>query len=452
MCRRDSDGAKRLCFAFFWMLVCCFPCLCTADPIRTPLPEPLTLQRALALADEPDPALAEAQADLEGAEADRRLIESTLGIQASFSGNLRWIKPDPLAPDPSQNDSSLHFNIRKRLYDFGRSRYGLSAVRSEIEASEWLYEDARQQRRIEIMVRFLEVLLADMEYDRDSEAAAVAYARYDRLRDRNELGQVSDIDLQQAASEYRKARRDRAVSQAPQRTRRALLAEVLNRPGELPVTLVEPEFAGLDRDPPPVDDLIREALKMNPVLRALRSQVQAVQEKLKEDRAGRNPILTAEIHRAFYKRRFGSRDQWRADMLLEVPLLTGGTVEANEAEHLAERHRLEARLDRRSREVRQAVLERWEEIRTLRQGLVEARARVQYRDLYLDRSRSLYELEVKTDLGDAMTQNVAAFLHETRTKFELALAWARLAALTGKSAGFLKAESGSASPHKNRKD
>jgi len=397
---------------------------------------------ALQLADEPDPALAEARADLEGAKADRRLIESTLGIRASISGNLRWIKPDPLAPDPSQNDSSFHFNVRKRLYDFGRSRYGLSAVRSEIAASEWFYEDARQQRRIEIMARFFEVLLADMEYDRDSEATSVAYARYDRLRDRNELGQVPDIDVQQAASEYRRVRRRRTVSQGRQRTRRALLAEVLNRPGRLPVTLVEPELSDLDREPPAVDNLIQEALKKNPVLRALRFQVQSIQKKLKEDRAGRNPILTAEIHRAFYERRFGSRDQWRADMMLEVPLLTGGTVEAAEAEHLAELHRLEARLDRRTREVRQAVLERWEDIQALRMGLVEARARVEYRDLYLDRSRSLYELEVKTDLGDAMTQNVAALLHEMEVKFQLALEWARLDALTGNSVPVVKNLSG----------
>ncbi len=146
---------------------------------------------------------------------------------------------------------------------------------------------------------FFEVLLADMEYDRDSEATAVAYTRYDRLRDRNELGQVSDIEVLQAASEYRLVRRERAVSQGRQRTRRALLAEVLNRPGVLPDTLVEP--------------------------------------------------------------------------------VRGGTVGAAEAAHLAELHRMEARLDRRTREARQAVLERGEDIQTLRMGLVEARARIEYR-------------------------------------------------------------------------
>ena len=54
-----------------------------------------------------------------------------------------------------------------------------------------------------------------------------------------------------------------------------------------------------------------------------------------------------------------------------------------------------------------------------------------HRDLYLDRSRAIYEMEVKTDLGDAMVRLSEAQLADARNRFARALAWERLKVLTG---------------------
>jgi hypothetical protein len=59
------------------------------------------------------------------------------------------------------------------------------------------------------------------------------------------------------------------------------------------------------------------------------------------------------------------------------------------------------------------------------------RALLDYRDLYLDRSRALYEMEVKTDLGDSMVEVSEARLKFAKVKFNTALTWARLDALIG---------------------
>ena len=50
----------------------------------------------------------------------------------------------------------------------------------------------------------------------------------------------------------------------------------------------------------------------------------------------------------------------------------------------------------------------------------------------LDRSRALYQLEVKTDFGDAMIRSHEAHLDQMKNKFAIALTWARLEALLGK--------------------
>ena len=55
-----------------------------------------------------------------------------------------------------------------------------------------------------------------------------------------------------------------------------------------------------------------------------------------------------------------------------------------------------------------------------------------YRELYLDRSRALYELEVKTDLGDAMTEITAVNLDRARAEFAWLMTLAELDALRGR--------------------
>lgn len=55
-----------------------------------------------------------------------------------------------------------------------------------------------------------------------------------------------------------------------------------------------------------------------------------------------------------------------------------------------------------------------------------------YRELYLDRSRALYELEVKTDLGDAMTEISAVRLDMAQAEFDWMMTQARLKALAGR--------------------
>jgi hypothetical protein len=55
-----------------------------------------------------------------------------------------------------------------------------------------------------------------------------------------------------------------------------------------------------------------------------------------------------------------------------------------------------------------------------------------HRDLKLDESRTLYEQEVKSDLGYSMSQQTLARLREQRVAYCKALAWAELNALQGR--------------------
>ena len=83
---------------------------------------------------------------------------------------------------------------------------------------------------------------------------------------------------------------------------------------------------------------------------------------------------------------------------------------------------------------------------TLRQQLIElllrldifkvaearSQSEISWRDYYLELSRTLYEQEVKSDLGDAMTQQSKARLQQQQIQFCRALTFAQLNALQGK--------------------
>lgn len=406
-----------------------------AEPPAAPLPDPLSLEYALSLAEEPHPDLEQAQADLDQAEAVRLAVEAQMGVNMGVEARAQWVEPAQQAPDQSNNDSSAVFYVQKRLYDFGRTGARRSAAESDIKGRELLYLDARYRQRLQIMEDFFNVLLADLENARDNEAMAVAYVDFDKLRDRHELKQVSDIVLLETESQYQQTRRRVEESRARQQASRARLADTLNRSGNLPANLAEPDFSGNRRELPPLEQLTSDALANNSVLLGLRARMQAAQERVQAARAEQNPVLRGEFSTGYYERQLNSRDDLRAALVLDVPLYKGGAVQAGVASAQAELRGLQAQYARAEMAVRQSVLETWQKINVLRVQREEVQALSAYRDLYLDRSRALYELEVRADLGDALVRASEARQRTAQTEYSLALAWARLDALTGAPLG-----------------
>lgn len=402
-----------------------------ADDVE-PLPEPLTLDHALSLVEAPHPDLATSRAALEAAEARRLGAAATNDFAADLTLDARWVEPPDVATYPDEhNDSRALLTVRKELYDFGRTRNSVEAAEAGVRASEWLLREAEARRRLDIMRRFLDVILADITFERETERMATAFVAMDRARDRNELGQVSDIDLLQLEDEYQATRMSRQAALTNQRATRSLLAQALGRPASLPSRLLPPMLPGNDAELPDYETLLAVAQRNNPRLLAAREALADSRQRLAASRAERRPSLRSELTAGAYEQEFGSRQPFVASLVLDVPLYTGDRVNAAVAAARAGFNRSQADLERTDYWLRQQLLETWQEIQTLRAQREQALVRRDYRDLYLDRSRAQYELEIKTDLGDAMVQQSDARLLTHRTEYELALAWERLAWLTG---------------------
>lgn len=396
-------------------------------------PETLTLELALQRATSEHPRLQMAVAGVDKAKAAKLLINSGTAIESKISARLRWVDPPEIAYDQSKDDHRLSLFVNKRLYDFGYTKSLREAVNAGIVDREHYYQYALNQHRLSIMAAYFNVVLADLENGRSEEEVKTTFVYADRAENRNKLGMVSDIVVLEARTVYQDARTRLHKSRALQRTTRSILADALNSPGELPNDLIAPELLGNNRDiPESIDDWMAEAEKLNPLLLALKAKMLSMQKHMASARDIANPILSAGAEVSTYSKESGGYDNWRAGITLDVPLPISGKTKAAVADKRADFLKVKAEFEQQRRQVRQDVLEAWSDLKTLNIERDRVESVVDYRDLYLDRARTLYQLEVTTDYGDAMMKSHEAQVDNMKNKFAIALAWARIEALLGK--------------------
>ena len=396
-------------------------------------PETISLTYALQRADSTHPDIEQAKAALEIASSERLLAESLTGTNISIKTRLRYVEPNNTISDQTNNDSSIGLFVNKNLYDFGRSDAAERAADLAIKSERIGLASVRNQRRLEIMRRYFDVMLADMAYLRDNEDMATAFVAADKARDRREVGQLSDVRVLELENAYQKVRLKRYRSDNLQRSTRSSLAIAMNQVGHLPATLEDPPLPSLKRPIPEVDEILKTAKSSNPAVKTAQAQLEAAQARLAKARAGDSPILSGEFEVSENNRIVGSRDKARIGLLLNIPLSTGGTTRANIAKEQAIVRDQRANLALQLAQLEQSLLDIWLELNNLKAQRQQAIAQLNYRELYLDQRRALYELETQTDLGDAMVQISEAQRYLKQTEFDMAYRWAQLDALLGKT-------------------
>lgn len=392
---------------------------------------PLTLAQVLAYADQSHPDLDAAQAQTELAKAGQMLAESQKDFRLTLTAGLRTGHNSLTDGYAADNYASL--DARKLLWNGGRTTLTTEAADLEAEGRAEQYMDAVAQRRLALMTRFFDVLLNDMQYAVDSELSAVAYVNYDNGKDRREVGELSSVALAELENRYQEIRLKRQDDLRQARVKRALLANAMNRPGQLPSDLAEPDIKGNDRPLPELDDLIAAMDESNPRLQAQRKLLAAAQKRLEAQRDGNRPSLELEAGTATYSRDTMTRDNVHIGLALTWPIYQGRQNDAQVAQEQARFHLLQAQYENMRLDLRQAMRDTYENIDYLRNSARQAAAVYSnYRDLSLERARAEYELELKTNLGTSMADIQAARLRRKAVDYQLALAWEKLDGLLGR--------------------
>ena len=261
-----------------------------ADQVSEKLPDPLTLEYALSLADTSHPDMQLQDARIKSVEANKQSIEDTGGLD---------VRLDIGAQDTNESRDQVRRSDHLRagvilsttLYDFGRKDKKLDAVQQQLASEQFNYLDVRTQRCLQILEAFFNVLLADLGFSRYNEAMATAYISFDRARDRRKLGQETDLRVLELETEYQRVRGLRYQSENLQRETRAYLAELLNSPDNLPSSLTIPKVDNLDNKLADVEEFQSLAIANNFHINALRARLAAAEKSVLVARAGDNATL-----------------------------------------------------------------------------------------------------------------------------------------------------------------
>ena len=407
-------------------------CMALACTLSAPAgAAPLTLDAALAAVSAAHPDRRLAESDLALSRADRELASSGQDFSLFLDGAARtgrrldgdW-KPDNVG----------RIVARKPLLDFGRTGHAVAAADQEIAARQAALLNVESLRRIDIMARFFDVLLADQQYVAENEFMTVAFLDWDKARERFEQGVGNRSALLRLEALFQDWRERRNASQQRMRSVRQKLAHAMHRPDMLPAELAVPDLPGNARPVPGYDALLPWVMQHNPRMRVLQAQLAAADARLASIRAERNPVLDAEVIGGGYSRESGMRDELSAGLVFNIPLYQGARVDARVARELAQKDRRAAELEKFQLDLADALLDTLQEIQWLRDsGITAADKQVEYRDWALERARAEYELELKTSLGSSMAETQTAQLRRKQMEYRLALALARLEALSGGS-------------------
>ena len=417
-------------FATAWLA--CGPVSAVQD--QSALPVPLTLDFAIATGTQgTHPALLAAQAQRGVAEAELEYAQSSYALESSLSLTAGWVQPNELALDQTHDDHIAQLNLRKVLYDFGVTGGRVNAAENLISASQFEYQYAQKIQVINIARHFFEVLLTDLKYAWDNENMAMHYVEFDKIRERHRLQQVSDIELLRSENLYLSARTQRNASETMQRTSRALLAIAINRPSDLAADLERPSLNAISRSLPELDELIAAAVGKILEMRARRNRASAALQQLEAARKRIRPTLDATFQFSEYSRLTPNRDDARARLNLVIPLNEHGLQRREVAETRAEWLQASAAVQQLEVTLRSKVAELWQQLNRLQIKQQELDVAEQRSELELDRARGEYELEMITDLGDAMVDTSRVKYERAKNDFEQALAWMNLYLLIGEN-------------------
>lgn len=405
--------------------------LAVESEVRVELPSIMSLGQSLELADERHPTLLRHTALVQAGQA--LLQRNELDDRWKFDLELTARTADlQITRQGYVDDSRAIFTISKLVWDFGKSAQQDEIARLGVHSAELGLEYARRLQRIQIIKQYFEVLAADYRYLADNEAMTLAYFPFSRAQERQErFDSVSELEVLKNQVDYFDELARRNQSRADQRASRHRLALAMGLPEAKPDALLDPDLSGYQRELPDFDQLLAQVLETSPLLSQKKIELAQLRAEESDLDAGETPDLVFDVQLADYSQDYRARDRGRASLSLRVPLFAGTVTAVERAELLAEISAKEAELLNLEYEIREQVMQWVQDLEILNQQIEQNAQNLEYRERALDKSRMLYEMEVKAEIGQAQADMARLIWQDAQAKYNRALIWEQIDAILG---------------------
>ena len=144
-----------------------------------------------------------------------------------------------------------------------------------------------------------------------------------------------------------------------------------------------------------------------------------------------SPTIDAILEGTKWTEETGSRDSAMIGLRLRVPLVGGAGKRRDERVGRIDVENARIELNNLKNQLRERAFELWQRLTVLHLELDAANIKADYRDQYMDRSRTLYELEEVADLGDAQAEQLRAIYEINRVRYQIAVVWGEVNLMTG---------------------
>jgi len=289
-------------FAFLASLVLTFPLTAQQAPQR------LSLEEAVRIAEEYNPSLRGAHADLGVAAARERqtlgafLPHVSTSLSLGGSANRRWVGEDPYGnPLPSDkaiestsSTGSQSVGVSVPVFQRGRFAERAAAGADERTVGEQVRMEAGRLRG-EVVRRYHDVLRAERTLALEERLLASARERLDATQ---RLFRIAAQGLAEVlGAEVEVARQEQALEEARGEVRKAklLLGETMGTPDTERVVLTSEPLAVFDPARLGADSLVALALRANPRIAQSASALAAAEHRMGAARGGRWPTVDARL-------------------------------------------------------------------------------------------------------------------------------------------------------------
>lgn len=323
--------------------------------------------------------------------------------------------------DFDKKDTKLDTNINvvSTLYEFQRtkSRIELSKIKRDI--AQIMLEQLYRDLQLRILKLFVDAHLYRKLTEVKREEMAIAYVRFDRARERKELGLTTDHEVFKLETVYREKRSELLYAQYMYNYTLLEIKQLTGLPYEAVLELEDLNLREPERLVADFSKLMEDALRNNASLKIKELEIKSYHEDIKGAKQTIAPRINLKV----------STD--KAGLELTTPIYDAGRHYRVDYLSMLKRS-VQAEKENLERSLKLIFFSAPYEWEYLRAKLVEAKTREKFAEENLTLRRSEYELELAFDLGYAMAEKSEAERQSMETHYRLLLFWAKIFNLAGK--------------------